>query len=142
MNDAADGWPLPTADAPDALYARVRDACRSAGFAEANIRSRFHLPDLVQFKSRREGRAETARVHDALEVLTDLFMDLADVAEPHARQMLGDAAVDALLDLRLVTADTHGEGRLLATMLMYPTAGVLLISDRTFGPRWRASSVA
>ena len=96
----------------------------------------------MQFKSRREGRAETARVHDALEVLTDLFMDLADVAEPHARQMLGDAAVDALLDLRLVTADTHGEGRLLATMLMYPTAGVLLISDRTFGPRRRASSVA
>lgn len=127
------GWELPITDAVDALYAAVREACHRAGFTEANVCARFALASIVDFKSHREGRPETRRVLDALEVVTDLFMDLASVPEQRARALLGDLAVDALLSLQLARAEQGVEPALLATMLMYPTAGVLLVSDRTFG---------
>ncbi len=133
MNSATPGWELPITDADAALYTTVREACHRAGFSEPNICTRFALGSIVDFRSRREGRPETRRVHDALEVLTDLFMDLVGVPEAHARQLLGDPAIDALLRLQLVLADGSPAPELLATMLMYATAGVLLVSDRTFG---------
>lgn len=135
---ASSGWELPLDDAPDALYAAVRAACLEADFSEVRVISRFGLASIVDFRSRREGRSEGSRHHDALEVLTDLFMDLTAVPEGQARRRLGDAAVEAMLALRLVQHGALDDGEasepaLLATMLMYPTAGVLLISDRTFG---------
>ena len=133
LNSATPGWELPIADADVALYSIVRAACQRAGFAERNVCTRFALTSIADFRSRREGRPEARRVQDALEVLTDLFMDLAGVSETHARQVLGDPAVDAMLHLRLVVEDGGREPELLATMLMYPVADVLLISDRTFG---------
>jgi len=129
----APGWELPIADASEHLYSLVRGAFTDAGYTESNLCARFGLKSIVDFKSRREGRAERARVGDALEVLADLFMDLASVPEAHARRLLGEPAVDALLALRLARVDDAPDGQLLATMLLYPTAGVLLISDRTFG---------
>jgi len=87
---------------------------------------------MVDFRSRRDGRADSTRHGDALEVLTDLFLDLARVDESVARERVGDAAVDAMLVLRLARSESGAAPTLLATMLLYPTEGVWLISDRTF----------
>lgn len=87
---------------------------------------------MVDFRSRRDGRAEGTRHGDALEVLTDLFLDLARVDETRVREHLGDAAVDAMLALRLVRPEEEPAATLVATMLLYPTDGVWLVSDRTF----------
>ncbi len=125
-------WAIPIDDAPAELYAHVRGACINAGFTEAAVCQRFGLASIVNFKSRRDGRSEGTRRGDALEVLTDLFMDLQRVDEAMARSLLGDAAIDAMLALRLVRVESDGSPGLLATMLLYPTAGVWLISDRTF----------
>jgi methylase of polypeptide subunit release factors len=125
-------WELPINDASDEVYAAVRSACANAGFTEAALCRRFGLASIVDFKSLREGRPERARHGDAVEVLTDLFLDLVGVSEAQARRLLGDEAVQAMLALRLVRASASSEPHLLATVLMYPTAGVLLASDRTF----------
>ncbi len=125
-------WILPLDDAPDSTYTTVRDALRDAGFTETTLCERFGLASITEFRSRREGRAEQTRRHDAFEVLTDLFMDLAAVDEHRARKLLGDAAVTAMCDLRLLYTNAGPEPHLLSSMLLYPTAGVWLASDRTF----------
>ncbi len=125
-------WALPIEGAPDDVYALVRAAFASAGFTEEALCRRFGLASIVDFKSLREGRPARARHGDALEVLTDLFLDLVGVGEARACEALGAPVVDALRALRLVRAADATTPQLLATMLLYPTAGVLLVSDRTF----------
>lgn len=129
---ALPGWELPVHDAPDALFTAVRTACAAGNFTELHLCARFSLGAMSDFKSTRDGRTNSTRHHDALETLTDLFLDLVGVREGAARATLGDIAVDALLQLNLLYRDADTDDTLLSRMLMYPTAGVLLISDRTF----------
>ena len=125
------GWALPIVDGPTAAFALIQRACDAAGFDESGICRRLGLADIVDFKSRREGRAEGQRVGDILDVLVDLFMDQVSVSSELVREALGDDVVAALRVLGLVRADPRESTSLISTMLMYPTSGVLLTSDRT-----------
>ncbi len=124
-------WVLPIVDGPAAAFSLVQRACNAAGFDEPGICDRLGIAGIVDFKSRREGRVEGKRVGDALEVLVDLFMDQISVSAERVRQALGDDVVEALVVLGLLRADPGEHTSLTSTMLLYPTAGVLLTSDRT-----------
>ncbi len=129
---SAQGWPLSIIDGPTATFTLVREALQRAQFNEAAICERVGIRQIVDFTSRREGRPEGSRVGDALEVLIDLFLDIADVPSTHVVQQLGEDVFNAmreigLLEVKEAAATVH------ATVLLYPAAGVLLTSDRTFG---------
>ncbi len=129
MNDAADGWPLPTADAPDALYARVRDACSSAGFAEANIRSRFHLPDPITLGtiSPRPPLMQTFRLSDLLSFEKTLSLTLLRIVYFLGLAGIGIAVIVTLLGgLTAMRYSFVGGLGTLIMALLGGTIGVLL----------------
>lgn len=115
-----------------ATDAAAIDALRTlldrAGFTEEAVGQRTGVASIYDFTSMREGRAP-AETRDALDVLIRLFLDGELVDRALIRQHLPAGAVNALERLGLVGGPADDASKQFATVLLYPTQGLWLISD-------------
>jgi len=97
------------------------------GYTEEALLARYHLEALSDLRSRRE-RAES--IGDALELLTQLFVDGQYATRDQIASLLPHGALEALAALGLVRPNVYNSELWAATVMLYPRSGVLLASDR------------
>jgi len=112
------------AAAMDALRALLE----SAGFTEEAVCQRTGVASIYDFTSIREGRAP-AEARDALDILIRLFLDGELLDRALIVQHLPANAVRAVESLGLLGGPAGDASKQFATVLLYPTQGLWLISD-------------
>lgn len=117
-------------------FAAVRDLCQAAGFTPAGLCQILGLESLSDLP--RVGQAQRERVAaaaGALAVLARLFLLGLPVPAGEVAAAVGPAGLDALQRLDLLRPGGAGAGgACLATVALYPVAGLLIASDRVFNP--------
>ncbi|HCT57805.1 MAG TPA: methyltransferase [Gemmatimonas aurantiaca] len=122
----------PRLDAPEEDYAALRTLLATHRFDEPTICARTESPSLYDFHSQNHKRG-TATPEHGLDALIWLFLDCHAMPAGEADALLGSGSAALLGRLGLVEAvgDT-----IVGTVLLYPTSGLYLISDRpTFGEK-------
>ena len=114
-----------------ARFAAVRLLARDAGYEEAEVLRRCEIPAMHAFRALRDGRTAAATLDDPFDALLRLFLDEEPLPWPTVRALLGDGAVDDLRALGLLDDAPGAPGQARGTVLLYPTHGLLLASDRT-----------
>jgi methylase of polypeptide subunit release factors len=119
--------PLPLRLGTPEQFAACRQLLRAVGYTEEALLARYDLKALSDLRARRT-RAES--IEDALELLTQLFVDGAHVTRSQVGSLLPDGALDVLAALGLVRANAHNTELWAAPVMLYPRSGVFLTSDR------------
>jgi methylase of polypeptide subunit release factors len=119
--------PLPLRLGTPEQFAACRQPLRAVGYTEEALLARYDLKALSDLRSRRT-RAES--IEDALELLTQLFVDGAHVTRSQIAFFLPNGALEALAALGLVRANAINRELWAAPVMLYPRSGLFLISDR------------
>lgn len=114
-------------------YARLRDVLRRASYTQDGLCDRLGLGSVYDFRQAREGRPFAETVDDAQGLLTRLFLDAEPVAWEDVRRVLGDDLA-AIERLGLLHTPRTRPGDAAATVLLYPTEGLWIVSDANADP--------
>ncbi|HEY7895260.1 MAG TPA: methyltransferase [Gemmatimonadaceae bacterium] len=106
----------------------LRELLADTGLTEEAVCARTGATSIYDFTSIREGRVP-GQASDALDVLIRLFLDGDLMDRAVIRQHLPDRAVHAIEGLGLLGAPRHDASKQFATVLLYPTNNLWLISD-------------
>lgn len=106
----------------------LRNLLADTGFTEEAVSARTGATSIYDFTSIREGRVP-GQAADALDVLIRLFLDGDLMDRAVIRQHLPDRVVRAIERLGLLGAPQNDASKQFATVLLYPTNGLWLISD-------------
>lgn len=121
--------PTPSVRSGDPAAIRVlREFLAGASFTEESVSRRTGVESIYAFTSIREGRASSEPV-DALDILIRLFLDGELVERAHIEHHLPANVVRALESLGLLSGPPSDASKQFATVLLYPTNGLWLISD-------------
>lgn len=131
----------PSALVPDILAAHsaeevalLRRLLAEWDFTGPAVCERVGIDSIYDFRSIREGRTAGLDLTDRLDVLIRLFMDVELLERELVERRLSGPGIELLEALGLVTA-YPAEPRLChATVLMYPTEGLWVISDLNSSP--------
>jgi SAM-dependent methyltransferase len=111
-------------------FAACRQLLVDAGYTEAALRTRHALNVLSDFKTLRQGRAPADALHDALGLLTHLFLDGEYVTRAQIISLLPRTAIECLGALGLVIPAPHNRELWSATVMLYPRGSIMIASDR------------
>jgi len=114
-------------------FAAVRDYLRAAGFTAARVAERAGVPTVYAFRTLREGRTPTP-ITDRVDLLIRLFMDAELVDWTVIREHVPAPTLAAMQALGLVVSAPSSASLAHATVLMYPSAGGIVISDLNADP--------
>src|SRR5262249_39714387 len=109
----------------------LRNALAAAKFDEATVSARLEVPNLYDVKRLADGRSTlTSTPEDANAVFVRLLIDGEMLPTPVVERLLTAEVLAALHVLGVVApaADAHASGG--ATVMLYPTQGLWLASDR------------
>jgi len=106
----------------------LRAFLETVGFSEEAVSRRTGVRSIYDFTSIREGRPPS-ETHDALDVLIRLFLDGEMLDREIVRQCVPADAIHALEVLGLLGGPPADASKQFATVLLYPTQGLWLISD-------------
>jgi methylase of polypeptide subunit release factors len=120
---------------PIAAFDTLRLAMQRAGFDEETVAKRLGGYTLAGVPRLREGRKTLAgAVEDANAAFIRLFIDGESLSAALVQRLLGDDAHQACIDLGLLNpvavAETAAEAALVASVILCPIRGLLLVSDR------------
>ena len=111
-------------------FSRLREQLAHLGFVQENMEGHFRLRAISE--SQFEVQAEEADMPDTFRSLAALFLQGKSVESQQLRQTVGEATFDLLHTLGLI--EPYGEGdRHVATVTMYATHGLYIVSDRWCG---------
>jgi hypothetical protein len=102
---------------------------RDHGYTAPAICERMGVPDIHAFRTVREGRTDRVQICDALDALIRLFLDGEAVLRSVVHHHLGNALVEALAGLGLLQPHPADTERYAASVQLYPTDGLYLVSD-------------
>src|SRR6185312_3503887 len=121
--------PTPSVCTGDPAAMRVlREFLAGASFTEESVSRRTGVESIYAFTSIREGRA-SSEPGDAMDILIRLFLDGELVERAHIEHHLPGNVVRALESLGLLSGPPSDASKQFATVLLYPTNGLWLISD-------------
>ncbi len=114
----------------DEEFRQLRDELPRLGFVQENMEGHFHLRHIseAQFEVDAKGGEAPA----SFKVLAALFLQGQSVESQQLRDAVGDSAFDLLQTLGLVEP-YGGSARWVATVTMYATHGLYIVSDRWCG---------
>jgi SAM-dependent methyltransferase len=116
---------------PHDAFAAVRALLASARFDEPTVAARLGVPSLYNVKRLTDGRTTLAGVpEDANAALVRLLIDGETLRLSLAEQLLGAEALAALDVLGVVAPARDDPTVLVGTVMLYPTQGLWLASDR------------
>ena len=132
--DAAAGVPnsaYPIRLEPGAAFDTLRLAMQHAGYDEETVARRLGGFTLAGVPRLREGRTTLAgTVDDANSAFIRLFIDGESLPAALVQGLLGDDAHRACIDLGLLKPVAGAEAELVASVILCPIRGLLLVSDR------------
>ena len=76
----------------------------------------------------------TVELHDALDVCIRLFLDGACVGTDIVGQFMTPAVLETMISLDVVRPGPAGQAQCAATVMLYPTRGAYIASDRDSNP--------
>ena len=118
-------------DAPPEAFALLREALAAAKFDEPTISARLGVASLYDVKRLADGRTTLASTpEDANAVLVRLFIDSETLPTRLVERLLRADVLAALHTLGMVAPAAGSDASLAATVLLYPTQGLWLASDR------------
>jgi len=117
-----------------AQFRELRDLFHGAGFTVEGVCKRTGCSDMYSFQTLDEGRPGSEEVVDSLDLLIRLFMDSVALPLPGIEGLLPDGLLDVLRELDLVERDPVDDGRIRATVLLYPVEGLWITSDTRWIP--------
>ena len=112
-----------------------------AGFSEAEVCRRVGIASIYDFVSRREGRTGEVVTSDALDVLIRLFMDVELLEAELVGHYLSGPEIALLQTVGLLRRFEADPRRMHATVLLYPTEGLWIVSDLNVSPEGPAHTV-
>lgn len=122
---------IPILDGPSPAFDVVRDLFIRAEYDEATVARRLGLTTLYGVPRIVEGRTTlTGPIEDANALLVRLFLDGDCCPIALAERLLGSDALGALQTLGLADTDLLEPPSLRATVMLVPTQGLWLASDR------------
>lgn len=110
-------------------FSELREGLQRLGYTEDAVCQRTGSKTIYEFKNLNEGRVAGPEIHDGLDALIRLLMDEVVVDDAILRQYVPAPVVGVLDELDVIRR--HGESGWKATVLLYPVAGVYVVSDRT-----------
>lgn len=110
-------------------FAAVRAALAAAGYTEPAVCERIGIETIYRFRTVAQGREPAPRLDDALDVLVRLFLDGLPVRADAVHRLLPAGGADALRALGLLGVFPAEPDHYAASVLLYPTAGLYLVSD-------------
>lgn len=129
----------PRADADDSAYEALREAFHSARFYDQEVCAYLGIEDLGAMVRLGESAAPASKVDGPVSALCHLFLWSQAITEDEARQLLGDAFVDASLEVGLVARPAEYPGTLRALASVYPLRNGDEEPSRETGAFWVAS---
>ena len=122
-----------TATPPPSALEEVRALLAEGHFDVRGICTRLEIPDIYGFQPISLGRQAATVPEDLLDCLILLFMDGVAVDETIVDRHVSPSARTALEETGLL--DRLDDGRFHATVSLYPTRGLHLVSDSPTDPR-------
>ena len=122
--------PYPIHLGTDEEFRRLHEELPRLGFIQENMEGHFHLRHIseAQFEVDSKG----GEVSASFQVLAALFLQGKSVGRQPLHQAVGGATFDLLQTLGLIEPYGQGE-RYIATVTMYATHGLYIVSDRWCG---------
>ena len=118
-------------NAPPGAFAAVRDLFARARFDEPTVAGRLGVPSLYNVKRITDGRTTlTGEPEDANAVLVRLLIDGEALPASLTERLLGPEALAALDELGVLMPAADDPTSRVATVMLYPTQGLWLASDR------------
>ena len=117
-----------------AQFARIRELLDNAGYTEPALCSRLGIASLQQFEISADEAEARSWDSDAQGVIARLFVEGRYVPVETAVRFFESDSVQTLADLGLIERNPQNDDEIGATVSLYPTAGVYLISDRWNNP--------
>jgi methylase of polypeptide subunit release factors len=105
-----------------------------AGFTVTAVCQRLEIPSIYDFRSIREGRTVGVDLHDRLDLLIRLFMDVELVERKLVERLLPPEGLSALESLGLLRSYTGNPSQCHAAVLLYPTESIWVVSDLNVSP--------
>lgn len=118
----------------DEEFRGARQSLVSCGYTEAAVCARLGLKKISEFPIQAKQRELVEELPDSVAVLTRLFLEAGCARCDEVRSHLGDAAVARLCALGLLAPLASDASLCWATVLMYPTRGLWIVSDRHTSP--------
>src|SRR5215208_4337525 len=114
-------------------FVTLRNFLLSAPYTEPEICRRVGIASIYEFRTVREGRAVDPVLRDTLDVLIRLFLDGEAVGSDIVRARVPDDALGAMGELGLLVPSPESGETYAATVLLYPTESLFIISDLALG---------
>jgi methylase of polypeptide subunit release factors len=112
-------------------FAELRALFRHTGFTAEGVRAHLGLDSLFDFAPGQHARAADETIESALDVWIRLFMDAGPVPTAQVVEHLGADGRDLLASFGLLVSRPDDDRQQIASVLMYPTPGPWLVSDRS-----------
>lgn len=110
--------------------AHLRDLFGRIGFTAEGVASHLGLDSVFDHAPGRHARAGDTPIESDLDVWVRLFMDSESLPTSQLQDHIVPEARDLLTSFGLLVPDPEDEERRIATVLLYPTPGPWLVSDR------------
>lgn len=125
----------PSSDVPinllsDDAFLQLRTLLAEHGFTDRGVRAHTGTESLFDFSPGKHARSGTTPVEQPLDVLVRLFMDSESLTRAVVEAQLGADAYALLVSFGLLATHPERTDECVATVLMYPTVGPWLVSDR------------
>lgn len=115
-------------------FEAIRRFLDDAGYTAERVSARTGVAAIVHFQEIRQGRTVGVSLDDVLDLLIRLFMDTELIPAEVVRRWIPAAVLESMRRLGLVTAARSDPNRCHATVLLYPTEAVYIISDLDADP--------
>jgi len=120
--------PYPIRFGTEQQFARLRELLSQMGYVQENMEGHFRLHHVGEAHFEVEARA--IEESPSFAALAGLFLQGKSFDQAQLRGILGQELVDLMTDLGLVGVE---DGRFAATVAMYATTGLYIVSDRWCG---------
>lgn len=124
---------IPLRFPPPQRFAVLRSLLLSQGFTAEGVTDRTGAPSIYAFQALAHGRKEGRELDTGLDVLIRLFLDVEEVPRSTVDALLGPDAAPLLEEFGLLRVGLEGD-QLEGSVLLYPTAGPWVVSDRMLSP--------
>ena len=118
----------------------LRAFLTEADFTVPAVCSRLGIESVYDFRSMREGRTVGLDLQDSLDLLIRLFMDVELLDRNMVERLLPPGGLTLLESFGLVRTYAGDAGRCHASVLLYPTESIWVVSDLNVSPAGPAES--
>ncbi len=127
--------PVPFAAAGEAQLAELRALLARLGYTQAAAWARMGCEPVGVYRNPVDDGRDPMQLNDALDACIRLFMDGEGLSRPILSDLMGAEALALLAAIGLVESVPGDDAMLRATVQLYPTQDLYVVSDRHFDGR-------